>query len=566
MRSGAAVLAAALAVGLVYIALLAWAVPLNGLWSGDQGAKLVQVVSLIRHRFTSGAIVEMGAAADPAGRFSALPALYTWRQGSAYYSIFSYPYAALTAPWFFLLGYAGLYVVPVAATLSALALAATLGARLGLRAAWSLVPILGLATPVGFYALVFWEHALATALAMGALFYATLACSPSGRASRYAWIAGALAGLAWWFRAECLWLGPALLAGMVWAKAGRQSVAWATGGLLVGLLPMAALNLLVFGLPLGPQVAVNFATPGAGTPGALLAARGAIAATMLLDGPGRGLGWLNAIVALALAATWAGRGRRWLIAGAASLALVYLAWPGAKLLHTGLVAACPLALLTLSACRRTPMSRPAVRLLIGAAAVFICGVLLTAPNDGGSQWGPRYLLPALPALVIVGLVALDHPEASQRLPRTLALSLLIAAGLLAGYQGVRVLRASTATSLRLIQVVNAQAAQPVLTDVWYAPQLLAPLYFERTILLLPTPDDLPAFNAAMREQGVARFSYLTVRPWGRDARLPAGSGAICARVEGLGYGLTLLDCRLDASSVTGQIWTRPRVTVARSAY
>jgi hypothetical protein len=57
--------------------------------------------------------------------------------------------------------------------------------------------------------------------------------------------------------------------------------------------------------------------------------------------------------------------------------------------------------------------------------------------------------------------------------------------------------------------------------------------------------DLPAFSAAMRARGVARFSYLTARPWKRRTQLPAGSGATCERVEGMGFNLTLLDCALD---------------------
>ncbi|MEI8307464.1 MAG: hypothetical protein WCF99_10410 [Chloroflexales bacterium] len=543
MRRTGAVIAATLAVGLLYVALLAWAVPVNGLWSGDQGAKFVQVVSLIQHRFQSGAITNPSVALDPEGRFSALPALFTWPQGGSYYSIFSYPHAALSAPWFFLFGYAGLYVVPVAATLGTLTLAAALGARLGLRPLWVIPLILGVTTPVGFYALIFWEHALATGLTTGALLCAALALDPSRHVSRYALLAGLLAGLAWWFRSECLWLGPALLMGLAWAGVGRRALVWVTVGILVGLLPMAIFNLLIFGLPLGPQVAVNFTAPSAATPSELLTRRSGIATVMLLDGPGAGL-WSVAAATLALVSAWTGRWRLWLLAGAALLSSVYLLGPGVEKLHTGLVTACPLALLALATCRRESLARPRIRLLLGAAAVFIIGVLLTAPNDGGSQWGPRYLLPVLPALVIAGLATIGDGERHPRMAQGAVITLLFGAGLIAQAQGVGILRDSTTTSLRLVQVVNAQPAQPILTDIWYAPQLLAPIYFERTVLLLPTFNDLPAFSAAMQTRGVTRFSYLTARSWGRTTHLPAGSGATCDLVEGLSYGLTLLDCAI----------------------
>src|SRR6476620_10743437 len=42
------VLLATLAVALLYIGLLSWYLPIDGFWSGDQGAKLVQVQTLLR--------------------------------------------------------------------------------------------------------------------------------------------------------------------------------------------------------------------------------------------------------------------------------------------------------------------------------------------------------------------------------------------------------------------------------------------------------------------------------------------------------------------------------------
>ncbi|NTW02341.1 MAG: hypothetical protein HGA19_13855 [Oscillochloris sp.] len=548
MRSRAAALAATLAVGLLYVVLLIWVVPVNGLWSGDQGAKIVQVISLIQHRFSSGAISNPSAGIDPEGRFSALPALFTWPHNGSYYSIFSYPHALLSTPWFFLFGYAGLYVVPVGATLGTLMIGSALGERLGLRILWTIPLLLGVATPIGFYALVFWEHALATGVTTGALLCALLALTAPRHKNGYALIAGLLMGFAWWFRAECLWLEPALLLGLAWARADRRLLAWVAIGIVVSLTPMAVFNLLIFGMPLGAQVAVNFTTPTAATPSALLSHRSEISITMLLGNAWPGLWWIVAAIALAFATIWADRWRLWLQAGAALLCIMYLLGPGTGLLHTGIVVACPLALLALSAWNPAYLTHAPIRLLLGTSIIFLCGVLLTTPNDGGAQWGPRYLLPILPALVIAGLTALGNKSNQPRLTQGAALTLLISAGLIAQIQGVRTLHDSTTTSLRLVQVVNAQPDQPVVTDIWYAPQLLAPIYFERTILLLNTPSDIPVLSTSLRSQGITHFSYLTSQPWGRNTQLPSQSGTTCQRVESLAYGLTLLDCTTHASS------------------
>ena len=46
-------------------------------------------------------------------------------------------------------------------------------------------------------------------------------------------------------------------------------------------------------------------------------------------------------------------------------------------------------------------SRSRLSFLRNVAALFILAVWLTAPNDGGAQWGPRYLLPACVPLAVV---------------------------------------------------------------------------------------------------------------------------------------------------------------------
>src|ERR1051325_8379960 len=75
------VLAATLVVGLIYAGLLAWFIPLNGLWAGDQGVKLVQIESLLLNKFSDAALPYPSAALDPSGPFSPLPTMLTWAHG-----------------------------------------------------------------------------------------------------------------------------------------------------------------------------------------------------------------------------------------------------------------------------------------------------------------------------------------------------------------------------------------------------------------------------------------------------------------------------------------------------
>jgi hypothetical protein len=225
----------------------------------------------------------------------------------------------------------------------------------------------------------------------------------------------------------------------------------------------------------------------------------------------------------------------WLLSVAALLAIWILIDDVA--LHTGLAATCPLALAGLGVWHQR---NPPVRLLLGAALVFAGGVLLTAPNDGGAQWGPRYLLVSTALLALLGLLAVQGSGRAQRL----ALSALLVAGLVSSLYGVLLLRESTQNSLRIVQVVNAQPSPVVLTDVWYGPQLLAPLYLERDLLYIDGPERLSELRALLQGAGFTEFSYVSAQPWERETSLPPETGLRCERVEGFAYGLTLLRCTI----------------------
>lgn len=548
-REALAVALSAVAVGALYAALLA-AMPLDSLWAGDQGAKLVQVVSLIRARLGSLAIPDLSLAYAPDARFSALPALYTVEAGEARVSIFSYPYALLTAPPFFALGYAGLYVVPLLATVATLVTAAALGAHVGLRKLWAVPPALGLATPLGFYALVFWEHALAALLATAALLCAAVALGEDGapRPGRRGWAwagAGLLAGLAWWFRAEALWLGPALLAGLAWAGAGRRGLAWAGAGLAAGLAPMLLFNLIVYGQPLGGQVAANFGAPGAAA--ALLPARLRVAGELLVGLSAVWGLWLAAWACAAALAAAPPRLRPWALAALAALAAAAalmtqprdLNWTGAANAAT-LTLLAPLGL-------RLRAARPAARLLGGAALAYAAGVLLTAPNGGGAQFGPRYLLPVLPAAGLLALAAaqeLAAPGAPRRALAAGALAALLAACLTTQARGLDLLRLNYGLNQRLVRVVNARPAPLVVSDAKYGPQLVAPLYFERPLLFVGVSEAWPELAALLRGRGETAFTYLTDLPRGAAPAALSPLAISCELVEGVAHGLSVFDCAL----------------------
>jgi hypothetical protein len=444
-------------------------------------------------------------------------------------------------------------VIPVAATLGTLALSTAIGARLGLQPLWAIPLILGLATPLGFYAIVFWEHALATMLAAAALLLAAQGLpeipddEPAGRrAAARRLLCGLLAGLAWWFRAEAFLLGPALLAGLAWAGAGRRALGWTAAGVGLALAPLALFNFLAYGAPMGAQVAANYGAPGAAA--ALLTSRLTIAGELLVGLSHRRVFWFAAWACAAAAALAPARLRPW---AAAALALCtaggLLTTQARDLDWSGLANAATLTLLAPLGLRASA-GRPAARLLGGASLAYITAALATAPNGGGAQWGPRYLLLALPALCLLALLAareLVATGASARWLAALALGMLLVAAVGVQLRGFELLEDSYGRNQRIVRVVNARPATLVVTDATYGPQLLGPLYFVRPILFVDTTGPWPELVALLRGRGEGAFAYLTDRPREQapDALLPLG--VRCELVEGLSFGLSLFDCALD---------------------
>lgn len=166
-------------------------------------------------------------------------------QGGMHYINYPPFFSWLAAPWCAALGYRGLYVVPLAATLSIWLTVwrgcRNAGATPSLTAA--ALAITTLASPLTFYGSTFWEHTLGIALALPAI--ARLILPPRRTTSLADTCRGALLGFSAWFRPELLLL--ACLVGallVLWRYPFRRGGSrWALiGGMLVLLSGAFAYN------------------------------------------------------------------------------------------------------------------------------------------------------------------------------------------------------------------------------------------------------------------------------------------------------------------------------------
>jgi hypothetical protein len=122
-----------------------------------------------------------------------------------------------------------------------------------------------------------------------------------------------------------------------------------------------------------------------------------------------------------------------------------------------------------------------------AAAAVTCSllVLLTAPNDGGGQWGPRYLLFAF---IPVSILTADALAATVRRPHVVGMIAVavVAASLMVQRSAYKNLHGTKHAYGRLLEFVERGTSPGgyVVTDLWWFEQVTAALYPTRTVLFV----------------------------------------------------------------------------------
>ncbi|MBI5566738.1 MAG: hypothetical protein HY870_17695 [Chloroflexi bacterium] len=506
------------------------AASIRGFATGDAGVKLWQVQGILHTGQLLAPIHYPGAMYDPEHLYSPfVPPWFLWQNGQPY-SEYTSPFIWLSAPLYGLFGHAGLLLVPWLGGALIVIVAAWLAWRASPTRWAALVPIvIGVSSPLLIYSLEFWEHTLGTLLALLAL-AALIKANEAYRPTRWLIAAGAALGLSLTMRAELYVYPIAVVIGwVVIRRAGSASVAleiyslrhmlervvyplrWvALGGLIIAG-PWWLYETITWGSPLGPRLAQNI--PGLGGE-QMLARLGDTTGhneVMLWPIEGAGSDVLPAlligavVLALGLAmlqriqksSTSIQRVGRWLLTAVLIGSAALTTWRLTQEQRpSDLLTTFPLVLMLLVPISSRPTHHIAVRWLVVTALAYIGLVLIISPFEGGIQWGPRFLLPAIALLAIVVVTRLDRAWGtigrSERLELVLLVSVLFIAGAYSTWRGVDFMHRNQVASEFMSAVIGNSPERVVVADSWFIPQS-APYAFADKIWLL-AEDEQAMFN------------------------------------------------------------------------
>lgn len=179
-----------------------WAMlPHDAFFSTDSGVKLIQIENFLANGYRSVTLRYNGSDIDPQSIISPFqfePSVYV-RDGQSY-SLFPVLFPFLSSFFYSGLGYSGLYVLPLGSGLLCLPLTYLIARRfVPHRTALLSMAVVGLATPVCFYSMTFWEHTPATCLFLAAV-WLLLRCD---RSILQAAVSGLLLGCSVWLHPRC---------------------------------------------------------------------------------------------------------------------------------------------------------------------------------------------------------------------------------------------------------------------------------------------------------------------------------------------------------------------------
>jgi hypothetical protein len=493
------------------LAWLASALPPDAFFSGDSGVKLIATLDALDHpaRPFETDLPRVGSRATTLTDPMLVP------HGAHAHVLQSPLFPPLTAPLVAAFGLRGAFVWPALAFVALVPLFAAARRQLVPETSWPLLAfVVVAANPLVFYALEFWEHAPAVALLTGGVVLIAPALRGTGSLARTA-CGGALVGAGVLLRPEGAWLAAGLALALASRPAGPKPrpalppwLAFGAGAAAL-LLPAAALNYVHFGNPLGAHASAVLSPIGTN----FLAARWQRVEDWLWPASLAEAAGVLLVAAAWIAGLFKADTRVRQVAALAGTALVAVLAARRALPEQAFWQGFPLALMAFAP--TVARTREARRLTL-AGMVAMAGVVLTATNDGGAQWGARFLLVAVPPLLLLAARGLSDAMGAGpwRQPRLALVALILLAGAVTSRSAYLELRGTKRNYQSLVAATQSftQPGDLVLTNLWWLDQVAAALHGTRVFLYAPDSTAAARALATIRDE---RLDAVTLA-WSAD--------------------------------------------------
>lgn len=501
---------------LVYL-LASLATDPGGSLSSDVGSKVATVDAIAENPGLDPGVGYWAEDVDPDGTLH--PLYQSRRVGDRWIAVSTLPILGPAVPLWLVGGYRGVVVLAMLGSVAAAFAARAIARRLGAGEGWAAYWLVGLASPIAIYALVFWEHSTGVALmAWGVVLLLDLMQGRRGWPAALG--AGALFGVAATMRTEALLYGgiatAVVLLRMLWdqrASSGKLELAAvrrvvgfgaaALAGVAAPLLANEALERIWLGTSLRASRAVG----AAGDSGFDATSRfeeglkTLFGANRLSGATADALLGLLVVAPLVVGVVGLRKRRDRFIPTVLILTswflILALLYDGLQFVP-GLFVASPLAAFGLVAMWASPERRT-----VGAIAVFTIPFVLLSGYLGGAeaQWGGRYMLLSGFLLLVVatlGLADLGHLGAG---------ALIVTAAVITLFGFAWTVQRTHAVAA-FGETLRDRPEPVVVSSLAFQMRETGAYYEDGRYLAVPRASDLPLLVDVLERHEVDEFAYV----------------------------------------------------------
>lgn len=522
---------------------------LGGFWSPDSGARFAMIRNWIHH----GSLVHLYypySNIDPTGQIHPL-SYFLFHRKDDFVAMYPTLFPFVSGLSYRAFGFYGLTIVPMVCGLGCILTTYVTAKRLGLRCRLLLILAMGLATPLVIYSTVFWDHS--ALMLVAALTGHWMLRSVRDNNFHSAFITGIMIGLGMWLHEQFLALFVAVwIAAIPLSRSYNRIILGVPAGFLCVIIAWSLFNYHVYGVFAGPHLGANVLQNGSDHPfnletvldvdGFMNRAMAQLVGTTL---PGSSFAapsqlwpyYLSLACSLIVLSGWGWEANRiWENGGlialglvAASLALFLVIKISAIATPAGLFQATPLLIPALAvpwySRRKDKTAAPSglyqektatgvyYAWLSRTCFLFLLFLLIN-PMYPGTDWGSRYLLTALPMLVILVAHTLERqhekPHRKWHISTTVYAMLLVVASLYCQGLGLFWIHRMLAYDQALNAHLKPISSALLVTDSDFNARLL-PKPERQARVLVRTNDDVLLFINLLRREKIQGFYFLGLK-------------------------------------------------------